>query len=214
MSLKWEPGLTLDYIEAQAISQALEFHNYNKTHTARALGISIRTLRNKTNGIPGAGAQSIFRFPKFQPPPKEPLKPCTIEGCDKLGKYKAMCRSHYMTHVYRQRPDVKEAMRKRNHTFITRVRLGKSSAKRRGYEWKITADQLEVYAQMPCHYCQARIPEEYTGTWLDRRDNTKGYTMDNVVPCCGNCNTIKMNRMSEREMMAVAMVLDNLRKQA
>jgi len=26
---------------------------------------------------------------------------------------------------------------------------------------------------------------------LDRIDNTKGYVIDNVVPCCGHCNLMK-----------------------
>jgi len=43
----WLPGKTLDDIERTVILEALEYHNGNRTHTARALGISIRTLRNK-----------------------------------------------------------------------------------------------------------------------------------------------------------------------
>jgi two-component system, response regulator FlrC len=43
----WAPGETLNDIERNVILQALGFHQGNRTHTARALGISIRTLRNK-----------------------------------------------------------------------------------------------------------------------------------------------------------------------
>lgn len=43
----WLPGQTLDLIERKVILDALEYHKGNRTHTARALGISIRTLRNK-----------------------------------------------------------------------------------------------------------------------------------------------------------------------
>ena len=43
----WMPGKTLDDIERSVILQALDHHKGNRTHTARALGISIRTLRNK-----------------------------------------------------------------------------------------------------------------------------------------------------------------------
>jgi 5-methylcytosine-specific restriction endonuclease McrA len=39
----------------------------------------------------------------------------------------------------------------------------------------------------PCHYCGCDI--EVTG--LDRKDSSKGYTLDNVVSCCWNCNTKK-----------------------
>jgi two-component system response regulator FlrC len=43
----WKPGKTLDEIERNVILEALKYHEGNRTHTAKALGISIRTLRNK-----------------------------------------------------------------------------------------------------------------------------------------------------------------------
>ncbi len=43
----WSPGQTLDQIEKNVILEALKYHKGNRTHTAKALGISIRTLRNK-----------------------------------------------------------------------------------------------------------------------------------------------------------------------
>ena len=43
----WQPGRTLIQIEQQVILDALQYHSGNRTHTAKALGISIRTLRNK-----------------------------------------------------------------------------------------------------------------------------------------------------------------------
>lgn len=43
----WVPGLTLEEIERQSILHALTFYRGNKTQTATALGIAIRTLDNK-----------------------------------------------------------------------------------------------------------------------------------------------------------------------
>jgi two-component system, response regulator FlrC len=43
----WIPGQTLNDIERNVILEALKYHHGNRTHTAKALGISIRTLRNK-----------------------------------------------------------------------------------------------------------------------------------------------------------------------
>lgn len=43
----WAPGKTLNDIERNVILEALQFHQGNRTHTAKALAISIRTLRNK-----------------------------------------------------------------------------------------------------------------------------------------------------------------------
>ncbi|MBC7690459.1 MAG: sigma 54-interacting transcriptional regulator [Methylotenera sp.] len=46
-STGWAPGNTLNDIEKSVILTALTYHSGNRTHTAKALGISIRTLRNK-----------------------------------------------------------------------------------------------------------------------------------------------------------------------
>lgn len=52
---QWAPGRTLEQIERAVILKSLAFHNGNRTHTARELGISIRTLRNKLNEYRRAG---------------------------------------------------------------------------------------------------------------------------------------------------------------
>lgn len=51
----WVPGTTLDQIEQNVILDALKYHQGNRTHTARALGISIRTLRNKISDYRKSG---------------------------------------------------------------------------------------------------------------------------------------------------------------
>lgn len=45
--INWQPGMTLDYLEEQAIRSAFSFYRNNKTATASSLGISIRTLDSK-----------------------------------------------------------------------------------------------------------------------------------------------------------------------
>jgi len=50
-----------------------------------------------------------------------------------------------------------------------------------------TIEQYEAIEMMrqDCYYCSA--PSSHG---LDRRDNTKGHSKDNVVPCCEKCNNI------------------------
>jgi DNA-binding NtrC family response regulator len=45
--MSWTPEKTLEQVERETIEQALAFFNGNKTNTAKALDISVRTLRNK-----------------------------------------------------------------------------------------------------------------------------------------------------------------------
>lgn len=44
---KWQPGQTLEDVEREVIEEAFKYHRGNKTHTANALDIAIRTLDNK-----------------------------------------------------------------------------------------------------------------------------------------------------------------------
>ena len=46
-NLNWQPGMSLELVEKEAILQAFRFYRANKTTTASALGISIRTLDAK-----------------------------------------------------------------------------------------------------------------------------------------------------------------------
>jgi hypothetical protein len=45
--LNWTPGVTLDQLERHAIEQAFRFYQGNKSATARALDIAVRTLEAK-----------------------------------------------------------------------------------------------------------------------------------------------------------------------
>ena len=81
----------------------------------------------------------------------------------------------------------------------------KQSAKIRGIEWKLTEEQFGELTQKNCYYCGVKPNQiarssrnrksngDYVYNGLDRVDNIKGYTIDNVVPCCKQCNTSKNN---------------------
>jgi len=76
----------------------------------------------------------------------------------------------------------------------------KRGAKRRGYTFKLTLKQIKQLGQQNCYYCGGE-PSNYKKldftyqeihyNGIDRVDNTKGYTLDNVVPCCKWCNQAK-----------------------
>jgi len=83
------------------------------------------------------------------------------------------------------------------HAIIISMR---NQARRRDLDWCLTDEQVRSLITQECHYCGAppaqgcRSPTRngafvYNG--LDRVDNTKGYTIDNVVPCCIGCNRAK-----------------------
>lgn len=49
----WQPGVTLEQIEKQVIQKALRFYQGNKEQTARALGVSTKTIFNKVQEYEG-----------------------------------------------------------------------------------------------------------------------------------------------------------------
>ncbi len=80
------------------------------------------------------------------------------------------------------------------------IRHTKYNARIRNLEWALTDKQLISVMQSPCHYCGIELSNEYShptknGSFkyngLDRKDNDKGYTPDNTLPCCWRCNRAK-----------------------
>ena len=79
----------------------------------------------------------------------------------------------------------------------------KSHAKQRGLKYELTEDQFKKITKRGCFYCGAkpgnginskRIKKtygDYIYNGIDRVNNKKGYTIDNVVACCKYCNRAK-----------------------
>jgi len=63
------------------------------------------------------------------------------------------------------------------------------SAKLRNFTFKLTYEQFLSFWQKPCYYCGCLIDT----IGLDRINNNKGYTVDNIVACCKICNKMKMD---------------------
>ena len=76
---------------------------------------------------------------------------------------------------------------------------------------------LEFTKIKNCHYCERTIPwEPYssnsTGYFLDRKDNNKWHTIDNVVVCCGVCNNTKRNYFTYEEFKQLSPILKQIRE--
>jgi 5-methylcytosine-specific restriction endonuclease McrA len=97
------------------------------------------------------------------------------------------------------------------HSKTPKGRLARArrAAIRRGFTWEIS---LEVYAKLlegSCHYCGGKLNQ--AGGGLDRKDSAIGYTIENVVPCCGNCNKLKNNFLTEDEAVQLIGLLKIIR---
>lgn len=76
----------------------------------------------------------------------------------------------------------------------------KTRAKKKGFDFSLSKEDFSLLTQQPCFYCGAEPssyhkPKDYSSEYiyngLDRVDNTKGYTKDNIVTCCSLCNKAK-----------------------
>ena len=83
------------------------------------------------------------------------------------------------------------------------IRNYKNGAKRRGIDYNLTEKQFADITQKDCYYCGKKPNQinkghrgyppfgDYIYNGIDRIDNNKGYLIDNIVPCCKQCNSAK-----------------------
>jgi hypothetical protein len=78
-----------------------------------------------------------------------------------------------------------------------RFTLAKSAAKQKGFCWLLTIEEYRTINSLPCWYCGEGLPPK--GIGLDRKDNSAGYFLENVLPCCNNCNRLRGDRLTVEE---------------
>jgi len=89
------------------------------------------------------------------------------------------------------------------------------NCRRRNIYWEITREQLAELIKQNCTYCKApprtnRRGVTYNG--LDRIDHDRGYTLKNVLPCCGTCNSIRGRHLTVEEMKVAMKAIINYRE--
>jgi len=90
--------------------------------------------------------------------------------------------------------------------------FSKYEAKTKNIEFGLTFEEFVYVRENPCYYCENKLHSKTVyGVGLDRIDSSKGYTIDNVLPCCYLCNRIKSNILTSNEMKEVASLLITLR---
>lgn len=111
------------------------------------------------------------------------------------------------------RSDAQRARSKKGETPLNALYNDyRSGAKRRGLEFSLTKEQLFTLVTGNCFYdneppskIKRTLVDSIMYNGIDRVDNSKGYTIDNVVTCCWECNRIKLD-------MSKDTFLDKIRK--
>ena len=90
------------------------------------------------------------------------------------------------------------ALRKPTAPLNKAFRACMQGARVRGLDFQIEIDVFESLTKAPCFYCgeapsqlKSSAFDSYLANGIDRLDNNIGYSLDNCVSCCWNCNTMK-----------------------
>ena len=90
-------------------------------------------------------------------------------------------------------------------------------ARKRGLSFNLSlSDAIELFVSS-CFYCGVEpgqtvdnYSSPFTYNGIDRRDNTKGYSKENCVPCCNICNRAKQILSEDAFRLWVKRVYDHL----
>ena len=72
----------------------------------------------------------------------------------------------------------------------------KNRASKKNLDFILSQDEFDALKQEPCYLCGKTSSLQHLNG-VDRLDNNKGYTMDNIKACCFGCNHLKRNYVLE-----------------
>lgn len=155
------------------------------------------------------------------------IKNCSVEQCINKSRKLGMCSKHYTrfkkhgdvnyignTHGGKRQCFTKEQQlqKKKDYAFTLSGRFSvlKHKSKKRNLSVEITFEEYQEIVSKQCFFCEGKFKkfEETQGYYVDRADNSIGYTYENCIPCCHICNRIKGDNFTvEQTQAAVEAIL-------
>ena len=108
------------------------------------------------------------------------------------------------------------AKKRYRRTGEAKGRALRRKAYQRGNNFNMTTNEFANWfdnQNKVCYYCGQEVfeysdlpPNEQRlqGLTIDRKDNTKPYTIDNIAIACGRCNLMKGSWLTEEQMLDAA----------
>lgn len=130
-------------------------------------------------------------------------KPCDLVRSRKYSKNKSKSqiqRDRLRRKEWRKKNPAKQSdYSKRYYSSLNgRFIRSKHVALKQGKVWTLSVSSYKKLIAQSCEYCGYSLP--VTGSGLDRLDNSKGYTLNNVTPCCTICNLTRRDQFTPDEM--------------
>lgn len=98
----------------------------------------------------------------------------------------------------------------------------KRTAKQKNIFFKLSFSQFFNLTKQNCYYCGRKPYKRVSESWksrtlngdyiyngIDRKDNTKGYTLKNCVPCCSKCNYLKRDLTYREFLYLITKIYNN-----
>lgn len=84
----------------------------------------------------------------------------------------------------------------------------KKSANIRSIEFNINEEQFNKIKFLDCYLCNKSVSDKHNNG-IDRIDSLKNYDLDNILPCCGDCNIMKNDFILENMLLKFVKIFIN-----
>jgi hypothetical protein len=110
-----------------------------------------------------------------------------------------------------------KALSSKNNLYL----VYKKSAKKRGFSFSLSFEEIMALTQQNCYYCGSppnkyfKAPSAREGTYyngVDRIDNDQGYERNNSITCCTDCNKAKSSLNKEEFLNWIKKCYNYLKK--
>lgn len=112
-----------------------------------------------------------------------------------------------ITNMKRNITDIKKLEKQKQRDKVSKMLSAyRLKDKKKGLQTDIDFEwTFNIISNSKCIYC-----ENTENIGLDRIDNLKGHTKNNVVPCCYICNTTRNNNFSFEEMKIMGKIIKEI----
>ena len=92
-------------------------------------------------------------------------------------------------------------------------------AKKRNIQWNLNKEEFKELTSKNCYYCSIPPKTEisrrgtnghYTYNGVDRKNSDGSYCVENCLPCCKDCNLMKMDIPYDEFLIQVKKIASNL----
>lgn len=94
----------------------------------------------------------------------------------------------------------------------------RSGARQRGIDFNLSEEEFKSLIKKDCYYCGEHPSRHQSVSYrsdyelvngIDRIDSSKGYSIDNCVPCCNTCNLMKNTLSKETFLNKVSAIFNH-----